>query len=209
MVVSMNENNETQIQPTSDEQNMTQPRRDKKKALWIGAAAVAVLTLGGVGTAVAADGIGTDDDTLTGDTLDRATDEALRETGEGEVVDAERDDDGGYEIDVRMPDGSERDVHLNDDYTVRSVQDDADDDNDADDSSNRSDSDDADERLTGDTLDRATDAALAEAGGGEVVDAERDDDGGFEVEVRLTDGSEVDVDLNDDFSVRAVDRDDD
>jgi uncharacterized membrane protein YkoI len=208
----MNEHNDTSIQPTTADSS-EKPRRSRKKVLWIGAAVAAALSIGGLGTAVAADQVGDDEDALSGDTLQRATDKAIAETGGGEVIDAEREDDGGYEVEVRLPDGGERDVHLNEDYTVREVKTDDRDRNDSDDrdGAGRNDSDDRgdSDRLTGDALKRAEQAALAETGGGTVTDAERDDDGGFEVDVRLEDGSEADVDLNDDFTVRAVDRDDD
>jgi hypothetical protein len=63
--------------------------------------------------------------------------------------------------------------------------------------------DDREEQLSGEELDRASTAAVEEAGGGEVVDAEAEDEGetGYEVEVRLDDGSEVDVQLDDSFAV--------
>ena len=54
--------------------------------------------------------------------------------------------------------------------------------------------------VTGDDLDRASAAALAETGNGTVSSVELDD-GGYEVEVRLADGTEVDVDLDGDFAV--------
>ncbi|SEN75715.1 PepSY domain-containing protein [Cryobacterium luteum] len=57
--------------------------------------------------------------------------------------------------------------------------------------------------LTGETLDRASNAALAEVGPGTVTSAERNDDGGsvYDLEVRLDDGTTVDVELNDSFDV--------
>jgi uncharacterized membrane protein YkoI len=62
--------------------------------------------------------------------------------------------------------------------------------------------------LVGEELQRASDAAIAAAGGGTVTDAERSDDPGhaFDVEVRLVDGSEVDVDLDANFGVLSVER---
>ncbi|QHC56487.1 PepSY domain-containing protein [Rathayibacter tanaceti] len=67
------------------------------------------------------------------------------------------------------------------------------------------------ESLTGSDLDRASEAALAEIGGGTVTAAERDDDGatGYELELRDEDGLEYDVRLDDSFVVVAVDPDDD
>ncbi|TFD51136.1 hypothetical protein E3T43_17250 [Cryobacterium sp. Hh7] len=57
--------------------------------------------------------------------------------------------------------------------------------------------------LTGETLDRASNAALAEVGPGTVTNADRNDDGGsaYDLEVRLDDGTTVDVELNDAFDV--------
>jgi uncharacterized membrane protein YkoI len=67
-----------------------------------------------------------------------------------------------------------------------------------------------DEQLTGADLEKATDAALAEAGSGEVTDAEREDDGatGYEVDVRLDSGKSVEVSLDENFEVVAVEDDD-
>lgn len=65
--------------------------------------------------------------------------------------------------------------------------------------------------LTGADLDRASEAAIAEIGGGTVTSAERDDDGatGYELELRGDDGLEYDVRLDDSFDVLVVDADDD
>jgi hypothetical protein len=58
------------------------------------------------------------------------------------------------------------------------------------------------QQLTGSALDRATAAALAHTGGGTVVEAEAGDDGAaYGVEVRLDDGSVVDVALDANFQV--------
>jgi hypothetical protein len=58
------------------------------------------------------------------------------------------------------------------------------------------------ERLTGSALDRATASALAHTGGGTVVEAEAGDGGAaYGVEVRLDDGSVVDVSLDASFHV--------
>jgi len=64
------------------------------------------------------------------------------------------------------------------------------------------------DELTGSTLDRASKAALAETGGGKVTDSERDDDtGGYEVEVTKDDGSEIDVQLDEQFQLLTTDQD--
>lgn len=64
--------------------------------------------------------------------------------------------------------------------------------------------------VTGDERDRVAAAATEAAGGGEAVEVEKADDAGeaYEVEVRLADGSDVDVTLDGDLGVVALDRDD-
>jgi hypothetical protein len=60
----------------------------------------------------------------------------------------------------------------------------------------------ADSGITGDALERASAAALAEAGGGRVTATEvGDDDSYYEVEVTRDDGSHIDVQLNESFAV--------
>lgn len=61
----------------------------------------------------------------------------------------------------------------------------------------------SDDTPTGDTLERASNAALAEVGPGTVIAAERNDDGGsaYDLSVRLDNGGEVDVELNESFDV--------
>ena len=69
---------------------------------------------------------------------------------------------------------------------------------------------DDEEPLTGSTLDRAVHAALEETGGGTVVETEAGDDGAtYSVEVRLDDGTQVEVNLDRDFKVIAHEADDD
>ena len=64
--------------------------------------------------------------------------------------------------------------------------------------------------LTGSTLERATDAALAHTGGGTVVETETGDDGAaYSVEVQLADGSQVEVNLDSNFKVIGSAADDD
>lgn len=65
--------------------------------------------------------------------------------------------------------------------------------------------------VSGDERDRVAAAATKAAGGGEAVEVEKADDPGeaYEVEVRLADGTEVDVTLDADLGVVTKDRDDD
>lgn len=67
-----------------------------------------------------------------------------------------------------------------------------------------------DEELTGTTRDRAVEAALAHTGGGTVTETEIGDDGAaYEVEIRLDDGSQVEVHLDENFVVTGDEPDDD
>lgn len=69
---------------------------------------------------------------------------------------------------------------------------------------------DNDEPLTGSDLDKAVAAALAETGGGTVVETETGDDGAaYGVEIRLADGRVVEVNLDQDFQVIGQQNDDD
>jgi uncharacterized membrane protein YkoI len=67
-----------------------------------------------------------------------------------------------------------------------------------------------DDGLNGADLDQASEAAIAEAGGGRVTSAEQgdaDDRYAFEVEVTRDDGTQVDVQLDEQFAVLATDED--
>ena len=205
----------------------------KKKSLLIAGGIAGVLVLGGGGVAIAS-GL---DDRVSPQSRDRAQEAALAETGGGTVTEVDTLDDGlaGYEVEVTLPDGRETHVLLGDDYSVASSRidddsrddsgddrsDDRDDDSigsvstpgtadDDSDDSNRDDSNRGDDDLTGTDYDQAAAAAIAAAGGGTVTDADRSDDSGvaYEVDVRLDDGTEVDVDLDQDFGVVRTDVDD-
>src|SRR5688572_16735922 len=64
--------------------------------------------------------------------------------------------------------------------------------------------------LTGSDLDEATDAALEHTGGGTVIETEVGDDGAaYGVEIRLDDGSVVEVALDERFRVIGQESDDD
>jgi uncharacterized membrane protein YkoI len=65
------------------------------------------------------------------------------------------------------------------------------------------------EALTGTTLQRASAAALKATGGGRVTETEHDSEDGatYEVEVTKTDGSQVDVRLDESFDVVTVEGD--
>ncbi len=64
--------------------------------------------------------------------------------------------------------------------------------------------------LRGSALEQATTAALAHIGGGTVIETETGDDGAaYGVEIRNDDGSVVEVQLDDNFTVTGVEHDDD
>jgi uncharacterized membrane protein YkoI len=65
-----------------------------------------------------------------------------------------------------------------------------------------------DKAITGPALERASQAALQETGGGRVTETEAgDEEGAYEVEVTKADGSQVDVHLDTGFQVRAAEND--
>jgi uncharacterized membrane protein YkoI len=86
----------------------------------IAGAAIAALAGGGAAIAGAAAGGedegGADDGSgqpISGSALDRASSAALAETGGGTVTDTEvGDEEGYYEVEVTLDDGSQVDVHL-------------------------------------------------------------------------------------------------
>ena len=170
-----------------------------KKTLLIVAGLVA-LALGGAALAGAAPG-GDNENALTGSTLDRASKAALAETGGGRVTDTERDSENGatYEVEVTKDGGGQVDVRLDDQFKVVAAEPDHEDAGD----------DTADQPLTGATLDRASKAALAKTSNGKVTGSERDTEHGatYEIEVTKADGSQVDVRLDDQFKVVAVEPD--
>jgi uncharacterized membrane protein YkoI len=82
--------------------------------------AALVLALGAVsaGIAIAAGG-GDDDQPLTGSALERATAAALEHTGGGVVTETEVGDDGAaYGVEVRLDDGSQVEVNLDENFNV-------------------------------------------------------------------------------------------
>jgi Peptidase propeptide and YPEB domain len=107
-------------------------RRTKLIVGGVGAAAVI-----GAGTAIAVASVGGDDDEpLTGTTLEQAVAAALEETGGGTVTETEIGDDGAaYSVEVRLEDGSQVEVNLDEDFNVigQAADDDGADDQDGDD----------------------------------------------------------------------------
>jgi hypothetical protein len=97
----------------------------RTKLVIAGAAVVGALGLGIAGVTVA--GASGDEDTppITGPDLDRASTVALEHTGEGRVTETELgDEEGAYEVEVTLEDGSQVDVHLDEDFNVLSTEND-------------------------------------------------------------------------------------
>jgi len=96
--------------------------KDKLKGMVIAVVAIGALAVGGAAIAGAAGG---DDDAadkpISGSALKQASAAALEHTGGGSVTETEAgDEEGAYEIEVKLKDGSSADVHLNKDFKVLS-----------------------------------------------------------------------------------------
>lgn len=106
-----------------------------KKRLFAGAVVVAALIAGIGGIAVATGAVGDDEEPLTGSTYDRAVEAALEATGGGTVTETEAGDDGAaYGVEVRLDDGTQVEVNLDENFNViGQEQDDDGDDDDSDD----------------------------------------------------------------------------
>lgn len=96
----------------------------RRRNIWItgGAlAAAAVVAAGlGVGTAQAGPNEPPENEVpITGDALGKASAAALAHTGGGKVTETEvGDEEGAYEVEVTRADGSQVDVHLDENFTV-------------------------------------------------------------------------------------------
>lgn len=164
----------------------------RRKPVWV-AAAVVALVAGGAGVAYAVDELGDDDDSSWSASDERRADDLDRDDRDDERGDDYRSDDyrdsrgSDYRSDDRDDDGQSPaapgDGSRDDDQRERRDVDDV--------------------PLTDAEVTSATDAALAEAGGGTVTDVDRSDDAdhAFEVDVLLEDGDELEVELADDFTV--------
>jgi uncharacterized membrane protein YkoI len=168
-------------------------------------AAVAVLGIGGVVWSSAANA------DLRGSERDRVGNAAVRAVG-GTVVEVEASDDRGefYEVELRKDDGTEVKVSLDKNLNVIGQEVDGREDDGDNDGDNEGDNEGADDRaLSGSERTSARQAALRAVNGGTVTEVEAGDDRGvaYDVEVRGTDNTEWDVELDADFQVlrKAVD----
>jgi uncharacterized membrane protein YkoI len=104
--------------PTVAEENVM----NRRMKIVIGATAAVVLAgmaAAGVATAADSGGDGSPDVAITGTDLSRASEAALAETGGGEVVDSEvEDEENGYEVEVNLDDGRQIEVQLDANFAV-------------------------------------------------------------------------------------------
>lgn len=170
----------------------------RRKPVWV-AAAVVALVAGGAGVAYAVDELGDDDDSSWSASDERRADDLDRDDRDDERrADDYRDDDYRSDDDRDSRGSDYRSDDRDDDGQSPATTGDGSRD---DDQRERRDVDDV--PLTDAEVASATDAALAEAGGGTVTDVDRSDDAdhAFEVDVLLEDGDELEVELADDFTV--------
>lgn len=87
----------------------------RRRTRWIAAAGLAVAMAGVVAAATDGDS----DQELPGSTRDRAVAAALAATGGGTVTETEAGDDGAaYGVEVRLPDGRQVEVNLDQSFKV-------------------------------------------------------------------------------------------
>ena len=84
------------------------------------AVVVVILAVAAISAGIAVGAGGRDDETpIEGQALARATTAALAHTGEGRVTETEvSDEEGFYEVEVTLADGSQIDVHLDRSFGV-------------------------------------------------------------------------------------------
>ncbi|MET0496341.1 MAG: PepSY domain-containing protein [Actinoplanes sp.] len=153
-----------------------------KRVIVATAATVVALGIGGAVWASAAQA-----DDVTGSERDRVGNAAVQAVGGGTALDVETEDNGSFEAEVRKADGTEVDVTLDKDLKVITQTPDAPD---------------ADDRVLNATERASAEkAALDAVGGGTIIDVEAGDNGSYEVEVRKTDNTEWDVELDAAFKV--------
>lgn len=88
-----------------------------RRTKWIAGGALALAVVGG-GSGVAVATVA-DDKPLSGRVLERATAAALEHTGEGKVTETEVGDDGAaFGVEIRLSDGSQVEVNLNESFDV-------------------------------------------------------------------------------------------
>jgi uncharacterized membrane protein YkoI len=145
-----------------------------------------------------ADGRRAGEEALTGNTATRVEQAALAETGGGAVERVETDADGhaAYEAHVVEEDGTRVTVYVDEQFHVVGVED----------SPTGGHARGDEQPLTGDTVTRVQEAALAGTGGGTIERVETDADGhaAYEAHIVKDDGTRVTVYVNEQFDVVGV-----
>ena len=94
-------------------------RGSKRLYLMSGLVAVLALAVIGAGAGIAVATGGDDDQPITGPALEQATKAALEYTGGGTVTETEVGDDGAaYGVEIRLDDGSQVEVNLDESFNV-------------------------------------------------------------------------------------------
>lgn len=89
------------------------------KTKWIAGGALAAAVIGGGTGAAVATTSGGDEEPLTGSALDKAVAAALEKTGGGTVTETEAGDgDAAFSVEVRLDDGRQVEVNLDENFTV-------------------------------------------------------------------------------------------
>ena len=143
-----------------------------------------------------------DETPLTGADADKATAAAKAAVSGGTVIRVETDSDGTYEAHVRKSDGTEVEVKMDKDFKVTAVEEFQG--RGGHRGGHRGGPGMGETPLTGADADQATAAAKAAVSGGTVIRVETDSDGTYEAHVRKSDGTEVEVKMDKDFKVTAV-----
>ena len=94
------------------------PRLSPRRALVVVLVVVTAAVSAGIAIAASGGGGNGDDAALTGQPLEKASAAALVHTGGGTVDRAEVDDDAGYEVEVRLPNGKLVEVELDSGFAV-------------------------------------------------------------------------------------------
>lgn len=91
-----------------------------KKLIWgAGIVVVAVAVAGGIIGTTVASGTSDNEEPIRGAALEQASAAALAHTGGGRVTDTEAgDEDAYYEVEVTLDDGTQVDVHLDQEFNV-------------------------------------------------------------------------------------------
>jgi hypothetical protein len=91
----------------------------KRKVWTIAGVALALAVIGGGAGVAVATTVGDDDQPIAGPALGKASEAALKHTGGGTVTETEVGDDGAaYGVEVRLDDGSQVEVNLDENFNV-------------------------------------------------------------------------------------------